>query len=56
MPVLDWIGKQVVVKHHREVPYRLLEPALEFACGDADSGNLIVEGDKLNRTGNRGGR
>ena len=24
MPTLDWIGKQAVVNHHREVPYRLV--------------------------------
>lgn len=47
MPVLDWIGKQAVVKHHRDVPYRLLEPVPELSCGDADSGNLIVQGDNL---------
>ena len=47
MPVLDWIGKQVVVKHHRDVAYRLLEPVAELSCGDPDSGNLIVQGDNL---------
>ncbi len=26
MPTLNWIGKEAVVKHHREVPFRLLEP------------------------------
>ena len=47
MPVLDWIGKQAVVSHHRDVPYRLLESVPELGCGDADSGNLIVQGDNL---------
>lgn len=47
MPVLDWIGKQAVVKHHRDVPYRLLEPVPDLGCSDAGSGNLIVEGDNL---------
>lgn len=47
MPVLNWIGKEAVVKHHKEVPFRLLEPVPELSCGDADSGNLIVEGDNL---------
>ena len=47
MPVLDWIGKPAVVKHHRDVPYRLLEPVRELSCGPADSGNLIVQGDNL---------
>ena len=26
MPTLYWIGKEAVVKHHEDVPYRLLEP------------------------------
>ena len=41
MPTLNWIGKDAVVKHHKEVPFRLLEPMPELSCGTADSGNLI---------------
>src|SRR5690348_15443887 len=63
MPVLDWIGKQAVIKHHRDVAYRLLEAVPELsvcaershpqgggveASGDAGTdGNLIVQGDNL---------
>ena len=47
MPELNWIGKAAVVKHHKEVPFRLLEPDPELSCGDPESGNLIVEGDNL---------
>lgn len=47
MPTLNWIGKDAVVRHHRDVPYRLLEPVPELSCGDAESGNLIVQGDNL---------
>lgn len=47
MPTLDWIGKKAVVKHHKEVPYRLLEPVAELSHGEPDSGNLIVQGDNL---------
>ena len=25
MPTLEWIGKDKVVNHHQEVPYRVLE-------------------------------
>lgn len=50
MPSLNWIGKDAVVRHHREVPYRLLEPVAAHSCttpeGD-DGGNLIVQGDNL---------
>ena len=47
MPTLNWIGKDAVVKHHKDVPYRLLEPVPELSCGDPASGNLIVQGDNL---------
>jgi len=53
MPTLNWIGKEAVVKHHKEVPFRLLEPVPELSCekvgagGTAASGNLIVQGDNL---------
>ena len=47
MPTLNWIGKGAVEKHHKEVPFRLLEPIEELSCGDLDSGNLIVQGDNL---------
>ncbi|MCU7848952.1 MAG: site-specific DNA-methyltransferase [Candidatus Thiodiazotropha sp. (ex Lucinoma kastoroae)] len=47
MPTLDWIGKKAVVKHHKEVPYRLLEPVKKLSHGDPESDNLIVQGDNL---------
>lgn len=47
MPTLNWIGKEAVLKHHKDVPYRLLEPVPELSCGDTTSGNLIVQGDNL---------
>jgi adenine-specific DNA-methyltransferase len=47
MPTLNWIGKEAVVKHHKEVPFRLLEPVPDLSCGNGASGNLIVQGDNL---------
>ena len=51
MPTLNWIGKDAVIRHHREVPFRLLEPVPALSCvpanGAGDSGNLIVQGDNL---------
>jgi len=62
MPTLNWIGKQAVVKHHKEVPFRLLEPlpglSLPSPAGRGAGGegayaervrgdNLIVQGDNL---------
>jgi site-specific DNA-methyltransferase (adenine-specific)/adenine-specific DNA-methyltransferase len=46
MPTLNWIGKDAVIRHHNEVPFRLLEPDANLSCGEAD-GNLIVQGDNL---------
>lgn len=47
MPTLDWIGKNAVIRHHKEVPFRLLEPDEKLSCGGAETGNLIVQGDNL---------
>lgn len=47
MPTLNWIGKEAVVRHHKEVPFRLLEPVSDLSCGESESGNLIVQGDNL---------
>lgn len=47
MPELNWIGKNAVVNHHREVPYRLVHCDSDLSAGDADSGNLLVQGDNL---------
>jgi adenine-specific DNA-methyltransferase len=45
MPTLNWIGKDAVVNHHHQVPFRLLKDVPELACGDPGSGNLVVQGD-----------
>ncbi len=50
MPTLDWIGKSAVVRHHAEVPFRLLEEDPELSCPPADGSdteNPIVQGDNL---------
>jgi adenine-specific DNA-methyltransferase len=47
MPTLDWIGKNAVIRHHKEVPFRLLEPDVALSHGGAETGNLIVQGDNL---------
>ena len=47
MPTLDWIGKKAVVNHHREVPYHLLQCDPLRSVGEADAGNLLVQGDNL---------
>jgi len=47
MPTLNWIGKDAVVNHHKEVPFRLLKCHADLSVGDPDSGNLLVQGDNL---------
>ncbi len=47
MPTLDWIGKNAVVNHHKEVPFHLLECDADLSVGDPESGNLLVQGDNL---------
>ena len=59
MPTLHWIGKDKVVSHHQEVPYRVLEHKYGFTApststGQAseqseptNSGNKIIHGDNL---------
>jgi site-specific DNA-methyltransferase (adenine-specific)/adenine-specific DNA-methyltransferase len=46
---LNWIGKDAVVRHHQDIPCRLLEPvpALSSDPGTGAAGNLIVQGDNL---------
>jgi len=47
MPTLDWIGKQAVVNHHKEVPFHLLKCDPDLSVGNPESGNLLVQGDNL---------
>lgn len=45
MPTLNWIGKGAVCKHHKEVPFRMLGPVEELACGNAENDdNLMISG------------
>ena len=45
MPTLNWIGKDKVINHHQDVPFRVLEH--QYAHGLAESGNMIIKGDNL---------
>ena len=52
MPTLEWIGKDKVVNHHLEVPFRVLERKYSFdenGQHDEDNGseNMIIRGDNL---------
>lgn len=45
MPTLNWIGKEKVVNHHNEIPYRVLEK--KYCYGDNQNDNMIIHGDNL---------
>lgn len=53
MPTLTWIGKERVVNHHQDVPFRVLEHKYGFRADDltdktpTNSGNKIIHGDNL---------
>lgn len=52
MPTLEWIGKEKVINHHQEVPFRVLERKYSYdenGQHDEDNGseNMIIRGDNL---------
>ena len=47
MPTLNWIGKDKVVNHHLDVPFRTLERQYTFSPSGQDDGNMIIHGDNL---------
>ncbi|MCD1655180.1 site-specific DNA-methyltransferase [Treponema zuelzerae] len=47
MPTLNWIGKDKVINHHLDVPFRTLVPSYSFGDAEATKDNLIIHGDNL---------
>ena len=53
MPTLQWIGKDKVINHHTEVPFRVLEHKYGYRgnnpsdTSETHSGNKIIHGDNL---------
>lgn len=52
MPTLNWIGKDKVINHHMDVPFKVLEHAYGFnnetkKKQETNSGNKIIHGDNL---------
>ena len=47
MPILHWLTREQDARAAARTPYRLLEEAPALSAGDADSGNLLIEGDNL---------
>lgn len=51
MPTLHWIGKEKVVKHHHEVPFKILQREYVHIAPEGtpanSTGNRIIHGDNL---------
>ena len=51
MPTLHWVGKEKVVNHHHEVPFRVLDKVSSFRAPDGlpanSTDNRIIHGDNL---------
>lgn len=52
MAILNWIGKEKIVNHHLDVPFRVLKHKYTFKNGknlieNVESGNKIIHGDNL---------
>lgn len=52
MPTLEWIGKEKVINHHQQVPFRVLERQYSYdkngqQTADNGSENMIIQGDNL---------
>lgn len=45
MPVLNWIGKDKIVEHDKELPFRVLKPNKKHSVGESE--NLLIQGDNL---------
>lgn len=53
MPTLHWIGKEKVINHHHDVPFRTLNHCYGYNANNPTdtsetySGNKIIHGDNL---------
>ena len=52
MPTLNWIGKEQIINHHKNVPYHVLERLYSYDLNgehieDNGSENMIIQGDNL---------
>lgn len=51
MPTLHWIGKDKVINHHQDVPYKVLDKQYTYKNGEesqeTSSENKIIHGDNL---------
>ena len=51
MPTLTWVGKDKVINHHHDVPFRVLQHESRFDAPEGtpqnSTGNRVIHGDNL---------
>jgi len=47
MSILNWIGEEAVVNHHRQVLFHVLKDVPALVCSQPGGGNLLAHGDNL---------
>ena len=47
MPTLHWLTRDEDLRTAARVPYRLLEEAPDLSAGEAEAGNMLIQGDNL---------
>lgn len=47
MPTLNWLNRNEALTLSNKAPYRLLEAVPEYSYGDADTENMLIQGDNL---------
>lgn len=47
MPILKWLDRETDIRAADEIPYHLLEADPKLSHGDADTENMLIQGDNL---------
>lgn len=47
MPWLEWLDRKKDLDRAQHIPYRLLEHVPDLSFGDAEAGNMLIQGDNL---------
>lgn len=47
MPTLQWLGREEAVTAAEDAPFRILEDDPDLSAGDADTENMLIQGDNL---------
>ena len=47
MPTLQWLTRDKDIRAAASVPYRLLQETSGLSAGEANAGNILIQGDNL---------